>query len=216
MTLLYIIRQQGKLKLNRTELENERQILENEKELTHELKRLNTLKDDFLAKTSHELLTPMYGIIGIAEQLIESGIEGTLDTKQYQLELIYKSGIRLANLLRDILDFSRIKHKDIVLNTRTVDLAQLVDFVIGIYRFLNPEKGVSIENLINKSVFVEADEDRLEQILFNLIRLLNFLSYFFRQKIRFLIWLQDLPLRQMTTSQNQFQNMNYCHASIRI
>ena len=83
-----------------------------------ELERLDVLKDEFLANMSHELRTPLYGIIGIAESLI-GGAAGPVNGETlHDLSLIISSGRRLAGLVNDILDFSRLKHHDIMLDRR--------------------------------------------------------------------------------------------------
>ena len=81
-----------------------------------DLKRLDKLKDEFLANTSHELRTPLNGIIGIAESLLD-GVTGTLSKDTCSnLSMIAASGRRLSNLVNDLLDFSRLKIKTLNYN----------------------------------------------------------------------------------------------------
>ena len=78
------------------------------------LTQLDKLKDQFLANTSHELRTPLSGMIGIAESL-KDGIAGQLPKKAMtNLNVIITSGKRLANLVNDVLDFSKLKNQDLV------------------------------------------------------------------------------------------------------
>ena len=134
------------------------------------LARLDRLKDEFLARTSHELRTPLTGIIGIAESLMD-GIEGRLSRNAASnLSMIVSSGRRLANLINDILDFSRLKNRDIHLNKRPVDIRTLTDTVLTVSRRLAAGKPVELENRIPEDISpVLGDEDRLHQILYNLI-----------------------------------------------
>lgn len=134
------------------------------------LSRLDRLKDDFLAKTSHELRTPLNGIIGIAESLI-NGIGGKIsEATASNLMMIKSSGKRLANLVNDILDFSRLKNRDIQLQLKPTDLYSLVDMVLGISKQLVRDKNLELINDVPKnSPPVYCDDDRMQQILFNLI-----------------------------------------------
>ena len=102
-------------------------------ELKHkniELSRVNRLKDQFLANTSHELRTPLNGIIGISESLI-SGAAGKLSSKvASNLSLVVSSAKRLANLINDLIDFSRLKNRDIELLRKPVDICALADTIL--------------------------------------------------------------------------------------
>jgi two-component system sensor histidine kinase ChiS len=134
------------------------------------LSRLDKLKDEFLANTSHELRTPLNGIIGIAESLI-GGITGKLPEKtQNNLTMIVSSGKRLASLINDILDASRLKNGDIHLYRRNVDIKALVETVLTIIKPLAVGKPIGLYNNIPGFLPpVWGDEDRLQQIFFNLI-----------------------------------------------
>ena len=140
------------------------------KKLSEKLKILDKLKDEFLANTSHELRTPLNGIIGIAESLID-GVTGTLPAKTVQnLRLIVSSGRRLYSLINDILDFSKLKNNDIVLQKKDIDLRQLVSIVMTVIKASMPGKDVELINEIPEDMpFVEGDENRLQQIMYNLI-----------------------------------------------
>ncbi|MCP4752363.1 MAG: response regulator, partial [Proteobacteria bacterium] len=135
-----------------------------------ELQRLNNLKDEFLANTSHELRTPLNGIIGIAESLID-GATGPLKSEtKTNLAMLASSGKRLANLINDILDFSKLKNKDLALTLKSVDLHALVDVIIALSEPLIKGRPITIHNRIpSGACFVLADENRLQQILYNLI-----------------------------------------------
>jgi two-component system sensor histidine kinase ChiS len=134
------------------------------------LSRLDKLKDEFLANTSHELRTPLNGIIGIAESLLK-GIGGKPSrTTASNLSMIVSSGKRLSNLVNDILDFSKLKNRDIELNIKPIDLYALVDMVLSVSRQLTAGKNIALTNTVSiNSPPVAGDEDRLQQILFNLV-----------------------------------------------
>lgn len=135
-----------------------------------ELQRLDKLKDEFLANTSHELRTPLNGIIGIAESLID-GVTGKLpDRAIFNLSLMMYSGKRLTQLVNDLLDFSRLKNNNIEIQVKPVGMREIVEVVVTISQHLIGEKKIKIINEIDASIpLIEADENRVQQILHNLL-----------------------------------------------
>ena len=136
---------------------------------TAELRRLSAIKDDFLAMTTHELRTPLHGMIGIADALIHDSANPLSSTVKSDLEMIVYSGMRLSNLVNDLLVASELKQKEIKLHMRPLDLGKTVDFVLGIHRPLIHNSQLTLENQIPGKTFVLADNERLQQILHNLI-----------------------------------------------
>ncbi len=134
------------------------------------LQKLDKLKDEFLANTSHELRTPLNGIIGLAESLID-GVAGPLSTSaHFNLDMIVASGRRLSNLVNDILDFSKLKYKEIKLNQVPVDVNSIVHIVLTMSQPLLNQKELQLINAMPTDLpLVLADENRVQQILFNLI-----------------------------------------------
>lgn len=135
-----------------------------------ELKRLDKLKDEFLANTSHELRTPLNGIIGLAESLID-GVSGPL-TRQTKnnLAMIVASGRRLSALVDDILDFSQLQHDRVEIDLRPVGIREAADVVLTLSRPLARQKQVQLVNAVSHRLPpVLADENRLQQILHNLV-----------------------------------------------
>lgn len=138
------------------------------KRIQTELIELNNLKDDFLAKTTHELKTPLHGIIGISECLVDKP-DVHADARKDLLSIIY-SAQRLSNIVNDLLDATKIKKGAIVLKKISCDLKTAVDSTIDMTAVLNRTKKLSIENNIPDGLpCVLADEARLLQILQNLI-----------------------------------------------
>jgi two-component system sensor histidine kinase ChiS len=135
-----------------------------------ELQRLDKLKDEFLGNTSHELRTPLNGIIGIAESLIDGATGQLPETTNFNLALISASGKRLSSLIDDILDFSQLKHKTIELQIKSVDLREVVSVILTLSQPLVGKKNLQLINSVAAELPpIAADENRLEQILYNLI-----------------------------------------------
>ncbi|HEX9925636.1 MAG TPA: SpoIIE family protein phosphatase, partial [Anaerolineae bacterium] len=152
------------------ELERQRKELHQERLIAHQLRHIDRLKDEFLANTSHELRTPLNGIIGLAESLID-GVAGQLPEKASQdLEMIISSGRRLTNLVNDVLDASKLKHQQLELQLRPVDMKSMTDVVLTLCQPLVGSKAVELINKIGPNTPpVQADENRVQQIMYNLV-----------------------------------------------
>lgn len=139
------------------------------RDITQQIK-VENIKDDFLANTSHELRTPLNGIIGVSESLI-AGVAGQLPAKvKSNLLMIISSSRRLYNLVNDILDYSKMRNESLELEKKPIDLTDLSDLILTLTRPLVVDKPLQLINDIPKSLpAVSADEDRLQQILYNLI-----------------------------------------------
>jgi signal transduction histidine kinase/class 3 adenylate cyclase/CheY-like chemotaxis protein len=146
------------------------QSFEKLEQQNEDLKRLDKLKNEFLANTSHELRTPLNGIIGIAESLIDGATGELPQPTQTNLQLIISSGRRLANLVNDILDFSKLRHKNLELQLKPVDIRALTNLVLITSQPSAKGKNLQLINAIPTDLPpAEADENRLQQILYNLV-----------------------------------------------
>lgn len=148
----------------------EEKARESQKLAIENLQRADELKDEFLAVTSHELRTPLYGIIGIAETL-RDGIAGQVSEEmKKQLSMVIMSGQRLTHLVNDILDFSKIKYDSLKLDLKLVDVKAIVEIVIAMSKLSLEKKGiVLVQNISTSLPIIWADENRLQQILHNII-----------------------------------------------
>ncbi|MFT5163990.1 MAG: signal transduction histidine kinase/DNA-binding response OmpR family regulator [Alteromonadaceae bacterium] len=152
------------------QLLQQRRKIRTQRRLNRQLKQVDKLKDEFLANTSHELRTPLHGIIGLAESLID-GIGGEQSaTSSANLTMIVHSGKRLANLVNNILDFSKLKNHNLILNTKPLGLHSMANVVLTLSKPLLGNKPVKlINNVAIDLPAVIGDEDRLQQILQNLV-----------------------------------------------
>lgn len=160
-----------KMKMLQKEKEKvEQAALKNKEMALKKLQKMDELKDEFLANTTHELKTPLYGIIGIAESL-RDGLAGEPNPiLKYNLSLIVTSGQRLSYLLNDLLDYSKLKNNEITLEKGPVRLQDAANVVMMIIEPLTKNKELQLFNKIpNDFPYVLADENRIQQILYNLI-----------------------------------------------
>ena len=135
-----------------------------------ELTKMDKLKDEFLANTSHELKTPVHGILGLTESLID-GTCGDLNSAAKQhLSMILHSSRRLAQLVNDIIDYSKLRNSDIILKKISIDLGSMTETILTMIKPRVENKNITMINDIKPGqFFVLADEERLQQILLNLI-----------------------------------------------
>ncbi len=144
--------------------------LEQEKLARKAQEKLDQLKDEFLANTSHELRTPLHGMIGLAESLIVQKEQSLLPDVLTSLQTISMNGRRLSNLVNDLLDYSKMKHQRIDLILKPINLWEIVQMVLTLNKPLIESKSLKAVNNINEDLpAVNADENRLQQILNNLV-----------------------------------------------
>lgn len=138
--------------------------------MTERLIDLDKMKDEFLTNTSHELQTPLNGIINISETLVE-GNYGSVNQKQKEeLQVILAVSRRLSSLINDIIDIEKIKRNEIQLNSAPLDIKSAIAMVVDVFKHLIQSKNVEIlMNIPEELSPVFADENRFWQVLFNLI-----------------------------------------------
>lgn len=132
-----------------------------------ELSKLDRLKDQFLANTSHELKTPLNGIMGLAQSLADQALP---PRAAKGIAIIEASARRLLSLINDILDLSLLKNRDLALEMTSVNLKPVVDAVLMVMAPLTGNRPLILENRIPDDFpILMCDENRLHQILFNLV-----------------------------------------------
>lgn len=143
--------------------------LQNE-QVYKELVELDRLKDQLLANTSHELRTPLNGIINITSSVLESGKEELDEAQRYNLQTVVSEARRLDSLINDILDTAVMRSGRLKLKQRPIDLYAVAEASLNMIRQLHSGREIVYVNQIPESLPpVYADEDRLYQILYNLI-----------------------------------------------
>ncbi|RXZ80249.1 response regulator [Paenibacillaceae bacterium] len=146
------------------------EVLSHTRALTSQLQESDTLKDYFLANTSHELRNPLHGMLNLSEAVLERE-KSTLSKKSSQdLELLLTVGRRMSFMLNDLLDMIRLKERRIHLLPQNLSLPAVAAGVLDMLRFMTDGKPIQLLNRIpNGFPAIIADENRLIQILFNLL-----------------------------------------------
>ncbi len=128
----------------------------------------NRAKSTFVAVTSHELRTPMNGLLGMAYALDRSNLN---EAQRRHVRLMIKSGDSLMQVLNDVLDLSKIEAGKVDLDHVATNLHELVRAAGDAWRDAAAEKSLWLRTEIDPSVpeWILADPQRIRQVLMNLI-----------------------------------------------
>jgi signal transduction histidine kinase/ActR/RegA family two-component response regulator len=128
----------------------------------------NRAKSTFVAVTSHELRTPMNGLLGMAYALDRSNLN---EAQRRHVRLMIKSGDSLMQVLNDVLDLSKIEAGKVDLDHVATNLHDLVRVAGDAWRDAAAEKGLWLRAEIDPAVpeWILADPQRIRQVLMNLI-----------------------------------------------
>lgn len=133
-----------------------------------EMRRLERMRRDFVANVSHELRTPVSVVQANAETLLDGALEDRDQAREF-LEAIYRNATRLSAMISDLLDLSRIESGQLALEMRTLRLGEVADRVARSANEAAGNRGISVENAVEPSTGVRADEKALEHVLGNLL-----------------------------------------------
>jgi CheY-like chemotaxis protein len=131
----------------------------------------NEVKSRFLATMSHEVRTPLHGILGLARLLRQDGTSATPADRDRRLQTLERTGEHLLGLINDVLDYSRIEGRHLQLQPQPFDLRALVAEVAELCQVSAAEKGLALatEQDLPRPCPVHGDPARVRQVLVNLI-----------------------------------------------
>ena len=155
--------------LKKTNINLKAEIVER-KQVEEKLKEYDRLKTEFVVNVSHELRTPLTIFKNIISNL-QAGVAGSLNPKQHKnLEIADKEIDRLARIINDFLDISKIESGTINLESQHITVQSLVTDVVELFEPLAEEKNMELTTSMgDEELFIDADHDRMIQVLANLI-----------------------------------------------
>ncbi|MFY9945788.1 MAG: ATP-binding protein, partial [Exiguobacterium chiriqhucha] len=133
-----------------------------------ELKRLEKMRKDFVANVSHELKTPLTSIRGFSETLLD-GAKEVPELRDQFLDIIQKEATRMQMLVEDLLELSRLEREDFHLEFTPVQLNQLVEEVCLVLSQKAEQKSIHLESRHDGEVVLQADMNRIKQVILNLV-----------------------------------------------
>jgi two-component system, OmpR family, phosphate regulon sensor histidine kinase PhoR len=134
-----------------------------------ELRRLERVRQDFVANVSHEFRTPLTAIQGFAETLLGGALEDPAHRRRF-VQIIRDHAARLARLTEDLLKLSRIEAGRLELEFRTVSIHQIVESCAETARFKAAQKKLALEVRLPEDLpNVRGDSNGLHEVLQNLL-----------------------------------------------
>ena len=133
-----------------------------------QLRKLDSMRRDFISNVSHELRTPVSVIRANSETLLNGALDNKEDAKMFSTAILHNAQ-RLSEMVSDLIDLSRIEYGELKLNFEKINLNQSILKVLDSLNGLAAKKNISFSFNENLDVFVRADSKALERILINLI-----------------------------------------------
>jgi signal transduction histidine kinase len=135
-------------------------------ELVNQLQVHDKMQKEFISIASHEMKTPTQAILGTSGLL-----KYYPERKDELIEIIQRNAKRLKTLIGNILDVTRIESQTLILNKERFDIRELISSVIEDYKDRTKDSNIQLINKINNNnpIFVEADRERITQVLSNLL-----------------------------------------------
>ncbi|MDG0810539.1 ATP-binding protein [Cohnella rhizosphaerae] len=139
-------------------------------ELSGELLEADKMKDDFLARTSHEFKTPLHGVMNISQSMLDNAASPPTADQRDKLQLITDITKRLSQLVYDILDLSRLKRGELGISPAPIDVRSVAGVQVQFYSYLCMGRSFALDNRVPADLpLALADESRLSQVIGNLL-----------------------------------------------
>ena len=147
----------------------ERKVIEENLEVALiEAQAANKIKTEFISNMSHEIRTPLNGVLGFSDLLMQTNLN---DEQLKYASIVNKSGRRLLEMVNDILDFSRLESGTYGLNSRYVNILDILNNIAECTRKLAAAKGLKFIFKVSGKIpnLIEIDPGRLKQVIINIL-----------------------------------------------
>ncbi len=129
------------------------------------------LKTAFIANMSHEIRTPMNGILGFAELLKDPQLDD--DKRDNYIEIIKNSGLRMLNIINNIINISKLEANLTTLNISATDVNEQIEYIYTFFKNEAAQKGIQlsvVSTLPSPEAIIQCDIEKLYSILTNLVK----------------------------------------------
>jgi len=135
-----------------------------------EEQKVDKIRRDFVANISHEIRTPLQMLQGYSEALLDD-IVASPEERQELVQVIYDESVRMGRLVNDFLDVARMEAGHMNMKQQLVDVSGLMVRVVRKFTVYAKERNIELQftSSSEQLILQHADEDRLEQVLTNLI-----------------------------------------------
>jgi signal transduction histidine kinase len=172
---------------------------------SRQLEQASEHKSQFLASMSHELRTPLNAIIGLTEMLVTNAARFGTEKAQEPLRRVNAAGTHLLGLINQVLDLSKIEAGKLELNPQTIELAPLIDEIIGTARQLAEQ---------NKNRLVVEAQDHLGQLIVDPMRLRQILLNLLSNACKFTKQGEVKLVARKVTNGRQWVELSVCDTGI--
>ena len=135
-----------------------------------EQNRLEKMRSDFIANVSHELRTPIAMLQGYSEAIVD-GVVTNEEERNEMIRIIYEEAQRMGRLVTDLLDLARMSAGFVTLDKDEVPAVAVIERMTNKFAQVAKEKKVHLQSdsQVDEQLWIQIDEDRIEQVLTNLI-----------------------------------------------
>ena len=171
------------------------------------LKELDFAKTEFISIASHELLTPISAIEGYLSMIVDEKLVKFTDPKaEIYINRVYSSSKRLARLVTDLLNVSRIEQGRMLVQKEDCNLEEILNSVVGELKFKSKDAKIKIEveydSHLGKKMYL--DSDKIKEIVVNLLG--NTIKYTPKGgEVK--VWVEKWPTEKVLRSYDNMNNM---------
>lgn len=138
------------------------------RDMTEE-RRMDKLREDFIANVSHELRTPISLLQGYSEAIVDN-VAGSIEEMRELGQIIYDESLRMGRLVNELLDLAKLETGNIQLEKTEVEIMTFTERVTRKFQTMAKEQQITLSfEKSEDKVFMAIDTDRIEQVLTNLI-----------------------------------------------
>jgi len=140
------------------------------KKMEEQLRKLDRIKSEFLNVTSHELRTPMSAIKGYVQMVLKQTLGEITEEQKKALNVVLRNTDRLDNLIRDILDISRLESGTMKFIPEETDITKMVNEAVETMKSSAELKNIKIKTEIGEKLpNLIIDQERIKQVIINIV-----------------------------------------------